>query len=291
MGIMGCSDETSNALLDLRLPVSVRMTGAEVTGAFKVDIRVDSGLPQSFTFNNDESSFQVNLSGIEPDELHTIDILWFEILNGFEIEISEQSQVFTANANAVIDAPHNHLQFDYDADGSSNLDERAGGTCVWSAQEACLNSSEGDIPTDNLLFNGDFSNETEYWWASHRVVNPVEGEFCAFSPATAINRANANLGYRDTLFLPGNNRYILSFDVRAETASATNAALNISQQNENPFVVITQDFDVSTFYERKTMILEPTNESLMEVHLVFNYGNGMNNTYCFDNIVLRRESP
>ena len=95
------------------------------------------------------------------------------------------------------------------------------------------------------------------------------------------------MDYGDELFLPSNNRYILSFDVKAEQLQSSMLLFVVPQFNANPFVLIREDFEVPTFFESKTMILQPINESLREVRLVINYGSGTNNTYCFDNIVKR----
>ena len=113
---------------------------------FRIQLVVNGGPVQNFTLAAGQPDIFVQVTGIRPNELNTVDITWLEVLNGFDVEISVQRQEFVASGNVTINATHSSDQFDYDSDGASNFAERTGNGCVWSANEVCQEAGQLDIP-------------------------------------------------------------------------------------------------------------------------------------------------
>lgn|GEM_PF-2686282 len=112
----------------------------------RIEVVVNGGQIQNFVLGSGQQATTVALTGIRAGESNTINIKWLEILNGFDVEISEQSDSFIASGSVVIDAMHVFSPFDYDQDGVSNFNERMDGSCVWSDTESCLTSGLADVP-------------------------------------------------------------------------------------------------------------------------------------------------
>lgn len=112
----------------------------------RADVVVNGGAVQSFDFPPNQRSITAPLTGIVIGDSNTISVTWYELLNGYDVEVSFQEQTFIGEANVTIDSTHRTSQFDYDNDGQSNIEERVAGTCVWSATEICLDDNRSDIP-------------------------------------------------------------------------------------------------------------------------------------------------
>ncbi len=146
----GGSEDASRVNVELSKPLAERQILAFENSTLRADIVVNGGPVQSFLVFPGESSLNADITGVTINANNSIMIKWTEILNGFDIEISDQTQSFFADGNTRIDAEHVSDQYDYDGDGQSNLRERSEGRCVWSATESCLVSGL-DVPEDTTL--------------------------------------------------------------------------------------------------------------------------------------------
>jgi len=252
----------------------------------RVDIRVNyAPQPQTFYFENAAPLQPVFVDGVVPNEQNFIQLNWSEIIHGRRVELSEQKQHFIADGYTLITATHVHTQYDYDRDGTSNFDERSAGTCVWSSNEACVNQGQLDIPTDNALLNGDFSNEDNYWFS--RWDEPqVNGEYCANSPVRAEFYWEAYLVHSRKLFIDGDTSYRIVFDVRAQSDSQATVSMRVTEPS---FTFFTETFDITTTKQTKSITFRNSDDSYSDAIFGFNFGNGIDNQYCFDNIKLIRE--
>ena len=147
------SSDTTMSTIALAQPLAQRQALALEDSTLRADVVINNGTVQSFTFRPQEDNL-VTVGGIRLNENNNITVTWTEILNGFDVEISEQSQLFFASGNININAPHQTDQFDYDGDGNSNITEREDGTCVWSADENCLVVGQLDVPNQELSTTG-----------------------------------------------------------------------------------------------------------------------------------------
>jgi len=291
--MISCESENSNdsTLIELSSPEFNRQTVPSSDIEWRVLIQVNSGPGQEFFFGNTTSPASVTVDGVRRGDDNQILIKWFEILHGHTVEMSVQDHKFFADGTTVIDAPHDYTQFDYDDDGTANLVERFNGTCVWSAIDSCVNSGQLDIPTDNAVLNGDFSDGFSYWYTKLPVLSEeTSGEYCVNAPATAVDRFDARIDYLPlTVFIDANSSYNLVFDVRAQTDSEL--YVHLSAKTLDGFETLEQSLvPVSTAYETKSMRYESAQDAYSEVVIVFSFGNGTDNTYCFDNIKLIREA-
>jgi len=287
LGLISCMSESGyeSATIELQSPHSDRQILAVDDRKWRVDIDLNTGSIQTFYFGDVNSPTAV-VQGIRRNEPYSIKVKWSEIIHQYEVEISEQSQNFFADGITQITSVHEHTQFDYDNDGKSNLDERSARTCVWSPTENCQNQGVLDIPTDNVLLNGDFSNGGKYWFSTGGEQGDVSGEFCAFSPASAAFYWGSNLGYSRRLFIEANTRYRIVFDVRAERESQTYIIMSVSGLNFN---LLSETRAVSTNYQTITVPYISADDSYNDVTFSFSYGNGTDNRYCFDNVRLIRD--
>jgi len=133
--LISCMSESNNesTFIDLFNPASDRQILAQDDAQMRVDISINANNAQTFFFGANSPSLTANVTGVRVGESNFIKLKWFEIIHGYEVEISEQSQHFIADGNTQISSTHTHTQFDYDKDGMSNFDERSIGDCVWSA--------------------------------------------------------------------------------------------------------------------------------------------------------------
>jgi len=289
--LVSCASENSNesTMVELNSPESNRQIIAVNDIGWRVLIQINSGISQFFTFGNSALPLSVNVAGVLKGEENDISIKWFEILHEHTVEISEQSQAFFADGSTVIDAPHRYTQFDYDGDGASNLAERSAGTCVWSSTESCVNPGQTDIPTDNVLLNGDFSDGIRYWFSDLPDVADTIGEYCVISPVTAQERFDARIDYLPLpFFIDANSTYDIVFDVRAQKSSEVYIQMTARILDTFKPLVDTS-VAVSTTYDTKSIRYESAEEAYSEVSIGFNFGDGTDNIYCFDNIQLIRE--
>lgn len=271
-------------LVDLQTPGSDRQILATGDREWRVDINVNSGNSQTFYFGSVDSPL-VSVTGIRPGESNFVAIKWTEIVNGIEVEISDQEDSFIADGNTRISTTHRHSQYDYDGDGTSNLNERSGGTCVWFPNEDCINPGQLDIPTDNLLLNGDFSNGGEYWFSTGGEQRQVQDEFCAATPASAQFYWETNVGYTPRLTLDANTSYRITFDVRADRNSKVYVVMAPANFEFN---LVDENFDVSTTYAPISLLYESANSSYNDISFTFSIGDGTDNRFCFDNVKLIR---
>jgi len=157
------SDEDPVRLVSVELSQldTIRQVMAFGDNEVRVKINVNGGDTQVLTFSDLPSSEVTTvLNGIRIGQQNEITLRWFEVLNGFEVELSDQRQSFVATGNTQLNSPHRYTRYDYDNDGISNYDERIAGTCVWSSASNCVR----DIPSDNAIQNGDFSNGDTNWF-------------------------------------------------------------------------------------------------------------------------------
>ena len=147
-GAISCtsSDDAPRTNIVLGKPLAERQILAFENSTLRADISVNGGPLQSFTVFPGQSSLDVDITGVVLNANNNITVKWTELLNGFDVEISDQSQSFFADGNTVINAAHQTDQYDYDSDGASNSEERSAGTCVWSANESCLTTGQLDVP-------------------------------------------------------------------------------------------------------------------------------------------------
>lgn len=285
------SDSTSGGTtIDLFGPHSSRQAMGSDHTELHALIQVNSGPAQNYYFTDAVSPASVSISGIRRNEENAISVKWFETLHEHTIELSEQSQSFFADGTTNIDAPHRYTQFDYDRDGTSNLVERSDRTCVWSATESCISQNQPDIPTDNALLNGDFSDGTRYWFSELPALSETSGEYCVNSPVTAIDRWDARIDYSPlSIFIESNSRFNLVFDVRAQTDSKVFVQIS-ARVGDTYKSLMDSSVDAITTYDAKGLSFESAEESYNEVYVGFNFGNGTDNTYCFDNIRLLKET-
>jgi len=290
--MISCVSENSNdtTLIELHSPNFNRQIMALDNTEWRALIQVNSGPAQIFLFKNSASPLSASVAGVRRDEDNTILIKWFEILHGHTVEISVQSQAFFADGTTIIDTPHLYSQFDYDGDGTSNLVERYDGTCVWSSTEWCVDQGQTDIPTDNALLNGDFSDGIRYWYSDLPALSETSGEYCVNSPVTALSRWDARIDYSPlSVFIDAKSSYNLVFDVRAQTSSELFVQVTAKILN-NYKTLVDKPVQVSTTYDRKSIRYDSAEDAYSEVSIGFTFGNGTDNTYCFDNIKLIREA-
>jgi len=138
-GTVACtsSNDSQHTNIILGKPLAERQTLAFENSTLRVEIRVNSGPVQSFTIFPGQNTLTASVSGVIENASNNISIKWTELLNGFDVEISDQTQTFIADGSTQISAPHITDQYDYDNDGATNSEERSAGTCVWSANEIC----------------------------------------------------------------------------------------------------------------------------------------------------------
>jgi len=151
-GMIACASSEDSPITNIILdkPFAERQILAFENSTFRVDIRVNNGPVQSFTIFPGDNTLTASVAGVVLDQNNSIDVKWTELLNGFDVEISDQSQTFFADGNTVIDAMHITDQYDYDNDGASNSEERSAGMCVWSANEVCVTTGQADVPENGV---------------------------------------------------------------------------------------------------------------------------------------------
>jgi len=282
-----CTSDSNDRVLELNSPISTRLdTTAYGELQYQVDISVNSGSIQTYSIDPNETSIPVIIEGVRVNEQNSIDILWQVNIDSRNVELSNQSQTFFADANTVIDAPHNHEEYDFDNDGASNLFELVAGTCIWSgsATDTCIFPES----TDNIFLNGNFNAGTEQWWSTAAPEANSDGEYCVTSSATALRPENSHFGYTNRFPLDQNSLYTLSFDVRAQTPSTIVASVNLPRSDTNFVEVFVSNVEVFSTNNRYNYLFETENLDYNQTSFVFNIGTGMDNLYCFDNLVLEK---
>jgi len=327
-GLIACDGSQINdsTLITLDEPFRARQTLALDDNPLRAEISVNNGPTQTIVVPANQSTVSAAITGVRLNDSNTIVIKWYEILNGYKVEISEQSQGFIADGNTSIDAPHRSSQYDYDGDGTSNLDERNQGTCVWWAAEECLAQGRQDIPQDGfqvetpspgsqatpglsgLELNADLTiPQASYQLNSSNADNLINnGDFNSGRELWYTYEANIEVNdgslcvilpsgsvqqqsvllIHDAVFDFDNARYLIDFDIRADRQTV--AALSISTQGGIALV----DQYVYVDQEWQTYKIPYTNSggNISGVGFGFNaLVNSIETTYCFDNIKLYRE--
>ena len=275
--LCSCGGDGSETRIELEIDpnrsASVRQIMALDENPMIVQIRVNSGAHQEFLFSDTSTELTVQVTGIQRGDQNDIDVRWIEVLNNFNVEISTQQQSFLAEGDVVIDAAHVHTQFDYDADGVSNFDERIAERCVWTAGDCEL-----DVP-GSLLMNGDFSRNNEYW----SVITSSDfndGEVCVTSSRENEFSYGSYLLYTPVLTLRADMRYTVYADIRALTP----AAPEIRFENAETFTTIHKR-SVQVTSETTTVTTSFISDINREgVLFTIHLGDGTDNRYCIDNV-------
>jgi len=293
--LLSCGGGSSGKKIRLELlgpDADRQIQTSEASTKWRVDISVNFRAAQTFYFDSLETTQSVSVTGVQADQMNSISTTWFEVLHGYEVEISYQpTQNFFANEYTTLVANHEHTLFDYDNDGVSNLDERLAGTCVWSSGESCLDSGQKDVPTDNVLIHGDFSDGVrgvDYWWSTSGQQEVINGEFCTF-PADYSGGGGATiLGFRKLLFLETNNRYTIEFDVRAQANANLSLSLNLPELGYRR-IYSSSDIEVTTSSEKIVRSFNYRQDSQNGARLSIGTAGDPDNLFCFDDVKLIRE--
>ena len=276
---------------------AIRQIHAVDGNPLKLGISVNSGRRQNIVLTSGDS-VSIDITGVKTSETNEIDIVWSEILNGFDVEISQQNQQFFADGNTNIDAPHQHTQFDYDADGVSNFDERIADTCVWSNDPDCSFDVPPSEPIDtvtvntfpeepgiNVLQNSQFNQGRAGWTSNAFDLSTFGAEYCLSSRDSSVLPENASLMTAQGLFLlePG-VRYTFSADVRADIPASP-----VMRVEEGPpsFATVHQtSVDIGTEYRTVSTSFVAQDDHTVNVMLWF--GDGRPNRFCVDNVVFAK---
>lgn len=279
-GLFSCAGEPDPSTIAIDFRDTMRQIQTVDNAELHVDIRVNDSATQTFSMRTHGLQVPIFIAGVKREQENTIEIRWYEYFEGTRLDLSVQREVFIADGNTVINAPHDFLSFDFDNDGIPNFDERIAGSCVWNTTGPCENP-------DNLLMNGQFNHGSEFWWSTFEEFSiNNDGEFCSRSPATATENFDAQFGYLPTLSLAGNSEYTIRFDVRSRNDSEISVVLLDSTTGDNPFAIFEQRIGVSENYESQTLVFD--NDEPKNVDLVVLVGNGVENSYCVDNFSIVR---
>lgn len=289
--LTSCTDDKGSSVLELNSPVSTQIDSVDYNGwEYRVDITVNSGAKQSHIIDPTDTDLSVVILGVRPNEQNTIEILWHAVVDGKEVELTMQTQEFFADGASTIDAPHDNERFDFDEDGDSNLLELAMGTCLWedSGSDTCIHPDSLSVEARNTLLDEDFSRGTDDWWflIGDSAVES-DGEICGMSLASITVNYGRQFGYTAKLPLEANSSYTLSFDARAQKAAEIRVNVSLDE-SLNFYKVFSINFEVFTGYSPYSYAFETANRDYATSGLVFNLGNGMDNFYCVDNVVLRK---
>ncbi len=245
--LISCSADDDRSMIEIYQPDSIRQILQIDSSNLKVNISVNGQAAQTFYLDDGLATNTLSVTGILPGQQNAVTIVWIEVLDGSEIRLSRQQQVFTANGNTLIDAQHFFGLYDYDNDGISNFEERQGGFCVWP-DEVCDGEDLPDIGvaqlsnSENLLANGDFTDEIDTsWFSSGLNTEVVAGEYCLTSPAEAIRIENAYILQMPLVSLESGREYHYSIRIKATAAS------NIEV---TAFTVVDDTFGATVFDER-----------------------------------------
>jgi len=277
----GGNDKNHYSPLEIQLPETIRQIMALNDNEMVLEISVNARPDQFFRFSSGTSSFVAAVEGIAVGQPNSVSLTWIEVYNGFEIEISTQDQTFFAEGDTLINAPHVHTQYDYDNDSMSNYDERQAGTCVWSASENCAR----DVPSDNAVLNGDFSHPNEYWWSTVANNESSSGDYCMSTNPDMVNLENAQLGYEPQIFLDAGSDYTIIADIKAQRPSSL--AIRLVAPPPVFISLHSEIVQISTDYQRVSARF--SNTSNRPAYLVFQFGDGTTNLFCFDNIRMIKE--
>ena len=194
--------------------------------------------------------------------------------------------MFFADGNTTIDAPHIHEQYDFDGDTDSNLFELAAGTCLWSVTEPCIHPAFADSDTNNILLNGDFSNGTDKWWSTESLGEVVDGEYCmSVLPSEYTTRDDWHMGQASDFSLKTNTEYSLSFYARSQTLAEMRVSLQLPESNLEQ--MFSADVEVFSTFNQYSYRFDTSNRDYEQTRFVFKFDAEMDNSYCFDDLVLK----
>ena len=288
--------ETNTAEVQLS-PESIRQISELNGNPLTLGISVNSGPRQNFTLRSVES-VSIDITGVNIDEQNSIVIVWSEILNTFDVEISQQSQSFFADGNTNIDAPHQHTQFDYDGDGVSNFDERIAGTCVWSDDPDCILDVPPSDPIDtvtvntfpeepgiNVLQNAQFNQGRDGWTSNAFDLSTFGAEYCLSSRDSSVLPENASLMTAQGLFqLEAGVRYTYAADVRADIPHTP--IMRVEEGSLSFAGVHQETVEITTEYQTvSTSFIAQFNHT---VNLTLWFGGGGANRFCVDNVIFAK---
>ena len=287
----GSDDNTTELQLS---PDAIRQISVIDGNPLKLDISVTSGPRQDFILSSVES-VSIDITGVNVDQQNSIEIVWSEILNGFDVEISQQNQSFLADGNTNINAPHQHTLFDYDGDGVSNFDERLAGTCVWSDDPDCTFDVPANEPVDtvtlntfpeqlgiNVLQNSQFDQGRAGWSSNAIDISTFGAEYCLSSSLITIFPENVALMTAQGLFLlePG-VRYTFSGDVRSDIPASP--VMRVEEGAPSFTTVHQTTVEIGTEY--RTVSTSFIAQDDHTVNVMFWFGDGRPNRFCVDNVV------
>ena len=99
--LSSCSASESDTTEVQLSPESIRQISVIDGNPLTLAISVNSGPRQNFTLRTVDS-VSIDITGVNVDEQNSIEIIWSEVLNGFDVEISQQNQSFLADGNTNI---------------------------------------------------------------------------------------------------------------------------------------------------------------------------------------------
>lgn len=283
-GLFSCTSEDANTQIEIYLPDSIRQTLQFDKTKLIVRITVNDAPAQTFEINDGLSSTNVFVSGIRMGQRNDIRIVWIEVVDGRNVELSQQRQSFIADERTLIDAPHSYSQYDYDNDSISNFDERLADTCVWSANEQCGDDDIPPVTAGSLLVDEDFSDGRAAWYFEGVDAYFRDGEFCVTSPSSAIQYWESYINNSMLFPVEANKNYVFSFDIKADVPSTVRYVAN-NLEDGIYTAVVNQVIPVSTSYERKVVPFSFVGD-WPSVEVGFALGNGQRIRYCIDNVRL-----
>ena len=292
--LSSCSASESDTTEVQLSPESIRQISVIDGNPLTLAISVNSGPRQNFTLRTVDS-VSIDITGVNVDEQNSIEIIWSEVLNGFDVEISQQNQSFLADGNTNIDAPHQHTQYDYDSDGVSNFDERIAGTCVWSDDPDCIFDVPQTEPVDtvsintfpaqpgiNVVQNSKFNQGRAGWTSNAFDLSADGGEYCLSSLDSSVNPENASLTTAQGLFqLEPGVRYSFSADIRADIPHTI--VLRAEEGPPSFAGVHQQSVEIGTEYRTVSTSFVP--QLRRPAHITFWFGGSGANRFCVDNVV------
>ena len=300
----GTSNNTVNMMLDN--PIRDRQIRSFDQSTLFVDITVNGGPLQNIVVPRGETPM-VGVTGILPGSSNTMDIRWYERLNGVEINLSTQNQTFFSGGNIVIDAPHDSEQFDDDNDGVSNLQERINGTCVWDSTVDC-SATQSDIGPDVFITsafaqNGilvdesfvDGASRTIVFddfsagiinWASNDPIQQRSGAMCVdFLRGGPTGVQDLLAYYTGGQFSMDPGTYIMQYDLRIGTRSMP-LTIGITY-NAPEFINIIDHYVQGTQQWTTFTIQFENNVDVNDANIgIFALQSPFDTTYCIDNFLV-----
>ena len=295
--LFGCEGESHNTVsMMLDNPARDRQISALEQTTLFVDINMNNGATQNIAVPPGVFP-SVSVSGIIPNASNSIEIRWYEVLNGVEINLSRQTQSFMSGGNVIINAVHIFDQYDNDNDGIPNLTERLNGTCVWSMTDDCSSQQSEDVyitssyAQQGTNVSGEPSN-TEVVisfdknnWATGEVLMDTN-ELCVQMRAGEVGFQTVIAYYTVPISLvPG--RYFVQYDARVVGRFAP---VNVNTTRGAPEFIADFDHYVQGTPEWQSYTVQ---FDISTTNTSFGFQGvraASATTYCLDNILLLRQS-